>query len=111
MHFGLNNPNTVYKFGYSDIKVKCDIKDVSDFVSNNLKNSFHCNKLVNKTKGLFTVIIRCLKSCDPTCLLIAYKSYILLILEYNSNVWSPHLIKDHDNIERVQRNFIRLVRL
>ena len=52
------------------------------------------------------MLFRCLKSCDPTYLLTAYKSYILPILEYNSTVWFPHLLKDIDNIESVQRNFI-----
>ena len=51
------------------------------------------------------MLFHCLKSSDPTCLLIAYKSYILPILEYSSAVWSPHLIKNIDNIESVQRNF------
>ena len=105
MHFGINNPNTVYKFGDADIKSESDIKDLGVFVSNNLKSSFHCNKLIDKTKRLCSMLFRCLKSSDPTCLLIAYKSYILPILEYNSTVWSPHLIKDIDNIESVQRNF------
>lgn len=105
MHFGVNNPNTVYKFGDADIKSESDIKDLGVFVSNNLKSSFHCNKLIDKTKRLCSMLFRCLKSSDPTCLLIAYKSYILPILEYNSTVWSPHLIKDIDNIESVQRNF------
>ena len=105
MHFGVNNPNTVYKFGDADIKSESDIKDLGVFVSNNVKSSFHCNKLIDKTKRLCSMLFRCLKSSDPTCLLIAYKSYILPILEYNSTVWSPHLIKDIDNIKSVQRNF------
>ena len=105
MHFGVNNPNTVHKFGDANIKSKCDIKDLGVFVSNNLKSSFHCNKLIDKTKRLSSMLYHCLKSSDPTCLLIANKSYILPILAYDSTVWSPHLIKDIDNIESVQRNF------
>ena len=55
MHFGVNNPNTVYKFGDADIKSECDIKDIGVFVSNNLKSSFHCNKLIDN-KIVFHVI-------------------------------------------------------
>ena len=36
MHFGVDNPNTVYKSGDAHIKVECDIKDLGVFVSNNL---------------------------------------------------------------------------
>ena len=65
MHFNINNSNTVYKFGDTVIKAKCDIKDLDVFVSNNFKNSFHCYKLRDKTKSLCSMIFRCLKSCDP----------------------------------------------
>ena len=105
MHFGVNNPQTVYKFGNTVIKRECDVKDLGVYINNSLKSSFHCNKLVDKTKRLCSMIFRCLKSRDPICLMTAYKSYILPILEYNSTVWSPHFIKDIDSIESVQRHF------
>ena len=105
MHFGVNNPQTVYKFGNTVIKRECDVKDLGVYINNSLKSSFHCNKLVDKTKRLCSMIFRCLKSRDPMCLMTAYKSYILPILEYNSTVWSPHFIKDIDSIESVQRHF------
>ena len=60
MHFGVNNPNTVYKFGDAGIKSECDIKDLGVFVSNNLKSSLHCNKLIDKTKRLCSMLFRCL---------------------------------------------------
>ena len=105
MHFGINNVKNVYKFGHFDIKSECDVKDLGVFVSNNLKSSYHCIKLIDKTKRLCSLIFRCLKSRDPECLIKAYKSYILPILEYNSCVWSPYLVKDIDGVESVQRNF------
>ena len=83
MHFGVSDPNTVYKFGDADIKSECDIKDLGVLVSNNLKNSFNCIKLIDQTKRSCFMLFRCLKSSDPTCLLIAYKSYISPILKYN----------------------------
>jgi hypothetical protein len=55
------------------------------------------------------MIFRCLKTRDATCLIRAYKSYILPVLEYNSSVWSPFLIKDIDCVESVQRYFTRRV--
>ena len=70
MHFAVNNPNTVYKFGDANIKAECDIKDIGVFVSNNLENAFHCNKLLDKMKRLCFKIFCCLKSCAPTRLLI-----------------------------------------
>ena len=46
VHLGVN-PNTVYKFVDANIKAECDIKDIDVFVSNNVTNSIHCNKLVD----------------------------------------------------------------
>ena len=31
MHFDVNNPNTVYRFGDADIKSECKIKDLGVF--------------------------------------------------------------------------------
>ena len=36
-----------------------------------------------------------------------YKIYVRPILEYNSPVWSPHLLHDIDKIENIQRSFLR----
>lgn len=39
----------------------------------------------------------------------AYITYIRPILEYASNVWSPHLLMHINSIERVQRHFTRRI--
>ena len=54
---------------------------------------------------IYIYIFRCLKLRDPMCLMTAYKSYILPILEYNSTVWSTHYIKDIYSIYSIQRHF------
>ena len=36
-----------------------------------------------------------------------YKIYVRPILEYNSPIWSPHLLQDIDKIENIQRSFLR----
>ena len=36
-----------------------------------------------------------------------YKTYVRPLIEYNSQVWSPHLIADIDNDEKVQRFFTK----
>jgi len=39
----------------------------------------------------------------------AYITYIRPLLEYVSNVWSPHLLMHINNIERVQRHFTKRI--
>ncbi len=38
---------------------------------------------------------------------MAYKVYVCPVLEYNSTVWNPHLVKHIDVLERVQRRFTK----
>ena len=40
-------------------------------------------------------------------LTILYKIFVRPLLEYNTSVWSPHLLRDIDQIESVQRFFTR----
>ena len=40
----------------------------------------------------------------------AFKTYVRPLLEYNSSVWSPHLLRDINSIERVQRRFTKRLR-
>ena len=46
-------------------------------------------------------------SRDNETLVRAFRTYILPLLEYNSSIWSPHLIKDIRLIESVQRRFTK----
>ena len=50
----------------------------------------------------------------PKILLVRFFSghgvYVHPVLEYNSVVWSPHLIHDITRIEKVQKHFIKRLR-
>jgi hypothetical protein len=71
LYFGSKNPHVTYKFNDFIIKAENDVKDLGVYINSNLKSTFHCNKLVDKTKRLCAMIFRCLKSRDPNCLLKA----------------------------------------
>ena len=43
------------------------------------------------------------KNCDPTTLLSLYVCLIRPHMEYASQVWNPHLLKDINKIENVQK--------
>ena len=50
---------------------------------------------------------KCFLTKDPIVLILAYKTYVLPILDYCSVVWSPHEITDIKRIESVQRMFTK----
>jgi len=50
---------------------------------------------------------RCFSSGDTKTLVWAFKVFVRPLLEYASPVWSPHLAKDIDLVESVQRHFTK----
>ena len=58
------------------------------------------NKKANSTLGFLKRNLKhCLKSCKKT----AYLTLVRATLEYSAVIWDPHLQKDIDQLERVQR--------
>ncbi len=55
------------------------------------------------------MIHRCFVSKNVHLEIKAFKAYVRPILEYCSNIWSPYLISDIQNIENVQRRFTKRI--
>ena len=55
------------------------------------------------------LIHKCFYSKDTSSLLSAFKTYVRPIVECNSVVWNPFLIKDITTIEAVQRRFTKRI--
>jgi hypothetical protein len=55
------------------------------------------------------LIFRSFVSRNPELLKRAYTTYVRPLVEYCTSVWSPHLIKDINKIENVQRYFTRRI--
>jgi len=62
---------------------------------------------VGSASCLLLNILRCFVSKNVAALVNAFKVYVRPILEYCSVVWCPHLVKDIDCIEKVQRRFTK----
>ena len=71
--------------------------------SNHISN---CTKKANSSLGF---IRRNLKHCPKPCRRNAYLALVRPILEYGAAVWDPHLKKDIDKLERVQRSAARFI--
>ena len=75
-------------------------------IDEKLTFSAHIRSSTKKAYSKFFLLSRCLLSKNPK-LLTASTSYVRPLLEYASPVWSPHLIKDIDAIEKVHRRFTK----
>ena len=81
--------------------------DLGILIDDKLTFSAHIRSSTKKAYSKSILLSRCFLSRNPKLLTAAFTSYVRPLLEYASPVWSPHLIKDIDTIEKVQRRFTK----
>ena len=96
--------HTIYNNSCPEVS---SVRDLGVFVSKTLKFSEHCSKIARQGFRKVNLIFRCFKTRDVTFLVKVYTTFVRPGLEYASEIWSPHYIRDIELIERVQRLFTR----
>jgi hypothetical protein len=107
LQLGRSHIKDAYKIGQTCIPVNQSCSDLGILISPNLKFSDHIQIIKGKALRRCHLIFRFFRSKNIKLLTRAYKTYVRPILEYNSYIWSPYLLKDIDAIESVQRYFTR----
>jgi len=85
-------------------------RDLGVTITSDLSPSQHITEITLKAHQRADHIIRCFVSGDTYLLVGAFIVYVRPLLEYNSVIWSPSLIKDIDLIEQVQKRFTKHLR-
>lgn len=114
MHLGKTNPKATYDMETADGKrhnlEETEVeKDLGVEVDNQLKFSKHIQSKVNKANKVLGCLRHTFKFMNKEIFTMLYKSLVRPHLEYASCIWSPHLKRDQDAIERVQRRATKLV--
>ena len=78
--------------------------------SKDLKWSNHIEKTSKKANATLGFVQRNLRHCPMECRKSAYIALVRSTLEYGSVVWDPHLQKDIDKVEKVQRRAARFIK-
>ena len=78
-------------------------------ISNDLNWSTHIITITNKCNSKLGFLRRNLSRCPQKLKETAYISLVRPTLEYAASVWDPHLIKDRNSLEAVQRKAARFV--
>jgi len=86
------------------------VKDLGVIVDRTTKFHCHVETICAKAKQRAALIFRCFASKDPDLLFKTFTTYVRPILEYCSEVWSPHHLTDIKKIESVQRQFTKGLR-
>ena len=99
---------TWYQVSGTESRNVSNYKGLGVIMANDLTWTKHVNETVHKANKVLGVLKHTVGIKNKDIFSIFYKSYVWLILEYASLVWSPHLAKDIHEIEKVQRRVSRI---
>jgi len=109
LHIGYGNPCNEYNFDDFAIPNVDEIRDLGVQISKDLKFGSHIAKICRSACSSSNLIFRSFRSRSRTFLVNLFKVYVRSKLEYACQVWNPHLKKDINDIEKVQRRFTKRI--
>ncbi|KAI5721013.1 hypothetical protein M8J77_014623 [Diaphorina citri] len=84
-----------------------EIKDLGIFLDKTFSLTFHIDKLSMKCHRILGYIHRNSRGLSSEAFCVLFKALVRSLLEYASNVWSPHYDVHINSLERVQKRFLR----
>ncbi|XP_076030414.1 uncharacterized protein LOC143018713 [Oratosquilla oratoria] len=84
-------------------------KNVGVIINDKLSCVDHLAEKVNKANKIVGLIRRTFVTLDATIFKSLFVALVRPHLEYANQVWSPHLVKDIEMVENVQRRATRMV--
>ena len=100
--------STTYKSNTGHpIATKDSIKDLGVTMSSSGDFKEHISNVVETVKELSAWILRSFKSRSPLLMLQLWKSIVIPRLDYCSQLWSPHQIGLIQQIEELQRSYVK----
>ena len=67
----------------------------------------HISKVTDTVRDLSSWILRSFKSRSPTLMLQLWKSIVIPHLDYCSQLWNPHKVSAIQQLEELQKSFVR----
>lgn len=109
IQIGKDTPATRFNLGREQIPVSKSVKYLGVHINTNLKWNTHVSKITAKANRTLGILKRNLKGAPKKTKLLAFNSMVKPILEYASQVWSPHTIGLSNILEKVQNNALRWI--
>jgi hypothetical protein len=107
----INPIKFTYTYSISNVQISHSpqFKYLGILVCNDLSFCQHITSTIGKASGLLFMLMRVLKNASTQAKRLAYFTICIPVLEYASEIWSPHLKYQIDNIENVNRRAFRWV--
>ena len=109
LQLGRHNEHREYTINTTKINPVHSVKDLGVLITNDLEFSNHCSVISKKAFQKCALIHKTFSYKSRDFLLALYKTYVRPQVEYCSTVWNPHLLRDINLIESVQRRFTRSI--
>ena len=109
MHLGRSNKASQYILNEKSLKESESERDLGVIIDKNLKFSDHCNKVANNANVTLGMIKRTISCKSKSIITRLYKALVRSQLEYCVQAWRPHLKKDIEKIENVQRRATKMI--
>jgi Reverse transcriptase (RNA-dependent DNA polymerase) len=84
-----------------------EVKDLGVIFDNKLSFDSQITSVISRSKQQLFLLRRSFVTKDPCILVLAFKTYILPLLDYCSPIWAPSHITDIRRLESVQRLFTK----
>ena len=105
----IKDTTKLYTEGGKEIKVKPHVKCLGVELSEDCSFHHHITETAKKARGMAGWVLRTFATRDHQTMLTLWKSLIQPILDYCSQLWSPHKRCDLQLLEGVQRSFTRQI--
>ena len=102
--------NTSYTTSTGEIiEEKYHVKDLGIFMSNTAEFIKHINHITSRTSQLSAWILRTFQSREFIVMLTLWKSLVLSIFNYCSQLYNPSKVSHIQQLEMIQRSYIRKI--
>jgi len=109
MHVGLHNMKESYSLNDTVLVQTEEEKDLGVIITKDFKVSQQCLKAAKKGNQILGLIYRTFSIKNKLIMMRLYKALVRPHLDYCIQAWRPHLQKDIDVIEKVQRRATRMI--
>lgn len=98
-----------YNLGNHSLSFVSQYKYLGLVITSDLRWNEHISYIEKKAFSKLGYLRRALAKATRDTKLLAYKTYVIPILEYASAVWDPHTQANIDKLESVQRKAVRFI--
>ena len=109
LHTGSENTGMNYEMGGTILSKTLKEKDLGVTMNANMKVSEQCRIAASKGNQVLGMILRNKTYKEKSFIIPLYKAIVKPHLEYCIQAWNPHLRKDVDMLEKIQRRATKLI--